>query len=30
MVKRREEEIFTDESQSEYAETLRQLMADYE
>ena len=30
IVKRREEEIYSDESQNEYAETLRQLMADYE
>ena len=30
IVKRREEEIYADESQNEYAETLRHLMADYE
>jgi hypothetical protein len=30
MVKRREEEIYADESQNEYAETLRKLMGDYE
>ena len=30
IVKRREEEIYTDDSQYEYAEKLRQLMADYE
>ena len=30
IVKRREEEIYADESQYEYAETLRNLMSDYE
>ena len=30
LVKRREEQIYADESQIEYAETLRRLMADYE
>ena len=30
MVKRREEEIYADESQFEYAEALRNLMSDYE
>lgn len=30
MVKRREEEIYADDSQCDYAESLRHLMADYE
>ena len=30
IVKRREEEIYADESQFEYAETLRNLMSAYE
>ena len=30
LVKRREEEIWEDDSQTEYAETLRRMMGDYE
>lgn len=30
LVKRREEEIWEDDSQIEYAETLRRMMGDYE